>query len=86
MDILSIVAVATPIVVAVLNWFGKKKAAKEVLILSTGIEKFCKSESDPLKRAALKTTIRKLAEESGIEKRLNKKIKKFQDRLWKKIL
>lgn len=82
---LEIIISVVEIVLPFLAKIRKKRVEKELEVVTTGIEKFSKYEDPVDKGKLLKGMIRTLAQESGIEKRLQKKIKKFEGRLWKKI-
>ena len=71
--------------IPVLAKIGKNRAAKQLEIVSTGVEMFSKSEAAGDKGKAVKSMIYGLAVESGIKSQLHKRIKDYETRIWKKL-
>lgn len=64
---------------------GKDRVAKELEIVTTGVEMFSNSESSEGKGKLVKGIIYDLAVESGIKSRLHKRIKDYETRIWRKL-
>lgn len=64
---------------------GKDRVAKELEVVTTGVEKFSKNESAGDKGKTVKGVIYDLAVQSGIKTRLHKRIKDYETRIWKKL-
>lgn len=82
---LSLILTVAEYLIPFLAKIGKNRVAKELEIVTTGVEKFSKSESSGDKGKVVKGIIYDLAVESGIKKRLHKRVKDYEDRIWKKL-
>lgn len=71
--------------IPLLGWAKKIQVEKELEIVSTGVEMFSKSESSGDKGKVVKGIIYDLAVESGVKSRLHKRIKDYENRIWKKL-
>lgn len=77
------------IIAEVLEWvlplwskYKKNKVEKELEIVTTGVQAFSKSNGAEESGQRLKHIIKGLAQVSGVEKRLHKRIKKYEEKLW----
>lgn len=77
----SILEIAIPL----FGYLGKKKVEKELEVVATGVENFSRASDSAGKGDILKKTIHDLARISGVEDRLNQKVKKWEERLWNKV-
>jgi len=82
---LSVLKTILEIVIPLLGHLGKKNVEKELEVVATGVEKFSQSPDSAGKGEVLKQTIHDLARVSGVEDRLNKKVKKWEERLWNRV-
>lgn len=82
---LQIIISIAEIVVPFLAKARKARVEKELQIVTTGIEKFSKSASSEGKGKVVKGIICDLALETGIAKRLHRRIKDYETRIWKKL-
>ena len=83
---LKIIISIVEMVIPVWGLVKKNRVEKEVEILTTGIEQYSKTELSQDKGKVLKGIVRDLAVSTGIHGRLHKKIEKFEERIWKKLL
>lgn len=86
MSVLNLIGTLFQIVIPVLGWLGKRKEAKAVEALASGIERYSKLHGNEMVGKHLKATVNTFTQQAGIEKHVNKKIKKWQAKLWKKII
>ena len=82
---LQIIISIAEIVLPFLAKIKKDRAEKELEVLSTGIEAFSKAEHSSGKGKVLKGIVCDLAVNNGVAKRLHKRIKDYETRIWKKL-
>lgn len=82
---LKIIVTIVEYLIPVLAKVGKDRAVKQLEVVTTGVEKFSKSATAGDKGKAVKGVICDLAIQTGIAKRLHKRIKKFESTIWKKL-